>query len=143
MELLEALWSIRKWFIPPKIDATPEHQYWWRVRVGIFTCAAFAGVCFITAASYGLIPKVDGFVRSSELLIYVQGINNNLDGLKQDRQADLIDRLKYEMLHTNETKCALPSGQAKSMYAAELSSMQDKYMELTKRPYPLPPCSDL
>jgi hypothetical protein len=140
----EVLVDIAKWFIPPKIDAAAEHQYWWRVRVGVVTCMAFSGVCFITAASYGLIPKVDGFVRSSELASYVQGINNNLDGLRQQEMASTIDRLKAEMLNINQLHCKLPSGDARTIYANQITAMQSKYEELTKGPpFPVPACSDL
>lgn len=134
-DVIVGLWQS---FIPP-LHASPEAQYNWRVRVGVFTCLAFTGLCALAAVSYGLVPQVDGFAKAGDLNKQVLLVINEVRGNR-------VEQIENELLNLRLKHCAAikaGSEEAKILYWSKISERMTSYQQLTGRVYQLPQCSDL
>ena|SRR5579863_2220985 len=135
LDFISNLWQA---FIPP-LHASAEAQYNWRIRVGIFSCVAFSGLCFLAAASYGLVPHVSGFETTYASDVQSAAIIREI----RDNRAEQIEN---ELLNLRIKHCAAiksNNDEGKILYWSKISDRMIRYQQLTGRVYALPQCSDL
>ena len=109
----------------PSIDATPESQYLYRLRVALVACTAFLGLLASTAIAYGVFPWFDGFARAADLR-YVR-----------------VHILDESLLELRINNCRATTPAARQEYYRRIVIMKDEYFTLTRTEYQLPACSDL
>lgn len=136
----DAIVELWQSFIPP-LDATPQAQYNWRVRVGVFTCAGFTLACGMYAIAYGFGEPIG-----------VSGFERTVDSQRQaaaiiaEIRSNRAEALQNELLNLRIKHCAAVKAKqedAKIRYWAEIERRMVTYQELTKQVYPLPACTDL
>lgn len=129
--MAEAIYTLLKTLIElliPKLDADPQIQFWWRVRVALLVCFTFSASIVGPVFAFSSF----GFARASELI-----------ALRTERRRDRAEEIDQGLLELRRQHCAADTAIQKQLYWDRIHPLMDHYHELTGRDYPLPDCREL
>lgn len=131
MDFLTNIW---KAINPPKIGATDEQLYYWRLLI-VFLTGSTATMLFMHLAWVaGAVPYFEGeaLAKKSEVAAIQQRL------LREDKE-DII----LELVNTRREHCK-STGRAKDIYLERLNRLQERYKDLhnSSREFSLPSCGD-
>lgn len=117
----------------PDHTADPEVQYRYQLRLGLTVSIIVLWVASVTVTAFGIVPAwSQGFALATDVKSVVQEIRAN--------RAQTIDN---QLLDLRIKHCEAKDDTARQLYWSKIAPLMQEYQELTKRPYPLPACSDL
>ena len=132
MGLIDSISSVAGGLVPP-LDAHPDRQYVWRLRVGVVLCGTFVGLICVTLLAFGAIPPVfDGFARKSTVDEYVT-----------ETRAARVSSLNWQLLDLRIKHCAASGPDAKQSYWVLMMQLAEERMKLTGSTWQIPPCDAL
>jgi len=131
MYFLENLW---KAINPPKIGATEEQLYYWRLLIVFLAGTNLSLLVLHFAWVSGSVPffETEALAKRSEVI----AIEARL--LQEDREDVIAD-----LNNTRREHCKA-KGRAKDIYQQQLTNLQERYKDLynSAREFDLPPCDD-
>lgn len=134
----------------PSMDASPEQQYRWRVRVALVSCLAFTGVCLASSSALGVVPWFEGFATKADVKkmradtqLDVAGMQKQFDSLLTELQSNRADRISVDLLNLQVSHCKATSEEARRLWWDNIVRLRNQYYDVTKREWPLPRCEDL
>ena len=105
---------------------------------------ALASVICGTALAFGLIPQLfGGFAHADKLNRIATELNAHVAQIATADNQHWANQAADSLLRMDQARCALPSGELRSMYDQLIQSRMQEYTSLTGAQYPLPACADL
>lgn len=108
--------------IVPSLDADPEVQYVWRLKIAALVSVLIVSVPVIVLAATGHIWGFDGFLGKSDFQTYLIEAHK----LREER-------LRVDLLALQSSRCKAPTDEARQLYTREIDSLEIEYENLTGR----------
>lgn len=108
--------------IVPSLDADPEVQYMWRLKIAGLVCVLILGVPVIVLAATGKIWGFDGFLPKADFEFYLKEAHK----LREER-------LRVDLLNLQASRCKAPTEEARQLYTREIDALEIEYEVLTGR----------
>ena len=105
---------------------------------------ALGGVLAGTALAFGLVPQFfGGFAHADKLNRLAAQLNAHVAQIATADNQHWANQAADSLLRMDQARCALPSGELRSMYDQLIQSRMQEYASLTGQQYPLPACANL
>ncbi len=106
--------------------------------------AALGSVICGTALAFGLVPQFfGGFAHADKLNRLAAQLNAHVAQIATADNQHWANQAADSLLRMDQARCALPSGELRSMYDQLIQSRMQEYASLTGQQYPLPACANL
>ena len=115
-----------------------------KVPASLAAYLALLGVIFGTLFAFGMFaPLFGGFARADRVNRIAIELNAHVAQIAKADNSHWASQTATALLRMDQARCALPSGQLRSMYDELIQRRQNEFYGLTGAYYPLPRCADL
>lgn len=132
MALIDRIANVAGSLVPP-LDAHPDKQYLWRLRVGVVLCGTFTGLIGVTLLAFGAVPPVfGGFAKKADMDTYAA-----------ETRASRISVLDWQLLDLRAKHCKAEGSDAKRSYWDLMMRLANERAQLSGTAWVIPPCEAL
>lgn len=118
--------------IVPSLDADPEVQYMWRLKIAGVVSLLIIALPLMVMAATGHIWGFEGFTPERDFKAYL------IEARKLREE-----RIRVDLLALQASRCKSPTDEGRRLYTQSIDSLENQYFELTGRYYPTADCKDL
>ena len=105
--------------------------------------ALLAVVCVAIVSFGGVPPLFGGFAHADKLNRLAAQLNAHVAEIAASDNQHWANQAADSLLRMDQARCALPSGELRSMYDQLIQQRMQEYYSLTQAQYPLPACANL